>query len=35
VGTLRHWDNYKDNMYFTSIDDVDYAVKPMNCPEAR
>jgi threonyl-tRNA synthetase len=27
-----HWDNYKDNMYFTTIDDVDYAVKPMNCP---
>jgi len=27
-----HWDNYKDNMYFTTIDDVDFAVKPMNCP---
>jgi len=27
-----HWDNYKDNMYFTKIDDVDFAVKPMNCP---
>jgi threonyl-tRNA synthetase len=27
-----HWDNYKDNMYFTQIDDVDFAVKPMNCP---
>ena len=27
-----HWDNYKDNMYFTVIDDVDFAVKPMNCP---
>jgi threonyl-tRNA synthetase len=27
-----HWDNYKDNMYFTSIDGIDYAVKPMNCP---
>ena len=27
-----HWDHYKDNMYFTKIDDVDYAVKPMNCP---
>ncbi len=27
-----HWDNYKDNMYFTEIDDVDFAVKPMNCP---
>lgn len=27
-----HWDNYKENMYFTQIDDVDFAVKPMNCP---
>jgi len=27
-----HWDNYKENMYFTSIDDQSYAVKPMNCP---
>lgn len=27
-----HWDNYKENMYFTSIDDQPYAVKPMNCP---
>lgn len=27
-----HWDHYKDNMYFTKIDDGDYAVKPMNCP---
>ena len=27
-----HWDHYKDNMYFTKIDDEDYAVKPMNCP---
>jgi threonyl-tRNA synthetase len=27
-----HWDNYKDNMYFTTIDDVDFAIKPMNCP---
>lgn len=29
-----HWDHYKDNMYFTSIDDKPYAVKPMNCPGA-
>ena len=29
-----HWDNYKENMYFTSIDDASYAVKPMNCPGA-
>jgi len=27
-----HWDHYKDNMYFTKIDDKDFAVKPMNCP---
>ncbi len=27
-----HWENYKDNMYFTKIDEVDFAVKPMNCP---
>ena len=29
-----HWDHYKDNMYFTKIDDNDFAVKPMNCPGA-
>lgn len=29
-----HWDHYKDNMFFTSIDGVDFAVKPMNCPGA-
>ena len=29
-----HWDHYKDNMYFTKIDDEDYAIKPMNCPGA-
>lgn len=27
-----HWDHYKDNMYFTEIDDKEYAIKPMNCP---
>ncbi|MGE5390072.1 MAG: threonine--tRNA ligase, partial [Deltaproteobacteria bacterium] len=27
-----HWDHYKDNMYFTTIDEVDYCIKPMNCP---
>lgn len=27
-----HWDHYKNNMYFTKIDEEDYAVKPMNCP---
>ena len=27
-----HWDNYRENMYFTMIDDNDNAIKPMNCP---
>ncbi|MBP1759421.1 MAG: threonyl-tRNA synthetase [Firmicutes bacterium] len=27
-----HWDHYKENMYFTEIDDQDFCVKPMNCP---
>jgi threonyl-tRNA synthetase len=27
-----HWDHYKDNMYFSSIDDKSFALKPMNCP---
>lgn len=27
-----HFDHYKENMYFTKIDDFDFAVKPMNCP---
>ena len=27
-----HWDHYKDNMYTTVIDEMDFAVKPMNCP---
>ena len=30
--TSGHWDHYKENMYFTKIDDEDYAIKPMNCP---
>ncbi|MDE7332858.1 MAG: threonine--tRNA ligase [Lachnospiraceae bacterium] len=30
--TSGHWDHYRENMYTTVIDDVDYAVKPMNCP---
>jgi len=30
--TSGHWDHYKENMYFTKIDEMDYAVKPMNCP---
>lgn len=27
-----HWDHYQENMYFTTIDEAPYAVKPMNCP---
>jgi threonyl-tRNA synthetase len=27
-----HWENYRENMYTSSVDDEDYAVKPMNCP---
>ncbi len=27
-----HWEHYKDNMYFTDVDQTKYALKPMNCP---
>lgn len=27
-----HWNHYKDNMYFTDVDDTTFALKPMNCP---
>ncbi len=27
-----HWEHYRNNMYVTTVDDVDFAVKPMNCP---
>ncbi len=27
-----HWDHYKENMYFTHVDDNKFALKPMNCP---
>lgn len=27
-----HWEHYKENMYFTEIDEAPFAVKPMNCP---
>lgn len=30
--TSGHWDHYRENMYFTQIDELDYAIKPMNCP---
>jgi len=26
-----HFDHYRENMYFTTVDDVDYGIKPMNC----
>ncbi|WP_028264075.1 threonine--tRNA ligase [Atopobium fossor] len=32
--TSGHWDHYKDNMYTTTIDDEEFAIKPMNCPGA-
>jgi len=32
--TSGHWDHYQDNMYFTKIDEENFAVKPMNCPGA-
>ena len=32
--TSGHWDHYKNNMYFTKIDESDFAIKPMNCPGA-
>lgn len=30
--TSGHWDNYRENMYTTEIDEEEYAIKPMNCP---
>lgn len=30
--TSGHWDHYRENMYSTVIDDMDFAIKPMNCP---
>ena len=27
-----HWENYRENMYTSVIDEVEYAIKPMNCP---
>ncbi|MFC7395020.1 threonine--tRNA ligase [Scopulibacillus cellulosilyticus] len=27
-----HWDHYKENMYFTEVDQTSFALKPMNCP---
>lgn len=30
--TSGHWDNYRDKMYTSVIDEMDFAIKPMNCP---
>lgn len=30
--TSGHWEHYRENMYTTKIDEIDFAVKPMNCP---
>ena len=30
--TSGHWQNYRDSMYTLSVDEKDYAIKPMNCP---
>ena len=30
--TSGHYDNYAENMYFTTAEEREYAVKPMNCP---
>jgi threonyl-tRNA synthetase len=30
--TSGHYEKYKDNMYFTEVDEREYALKPMNCP---
>jgi len=27
-----HWYNYRENMYISEIDDMEFAIKPMNCP---
>jgi threonyl-tRNA synthetase len=29
-----HWDNYRENMFFTSVEDRRFALRPMNCPGA-
>ena len=30
--TSGHWQNYRENMYTSQIDEVEFAIKPMNCP---
>ncbi|QOK26758.1 threonine--tRNA ligase [Cytobacillus oceanisediminis] len=29
-----HWNHYHENMYFSNVDEQNYAIKPMNCPGA-
>jgi threonyl-tRNA synthetase len=29
-----HWDNYRENMFFTSVENREFALRPMNCPGA-
>ena len=30
--TSGHWQNYKENMYVSEVDEREFAIKPMNCP---
>jgi threonyl-tRNA synthetase len=30
--TSGHWENYRENMYTSVVDEEEYAIKPMNCP---
>jgi threonyl-tRNA synthetase len=30
--TSGHYENYRENMYFSRVDERDYSLKPMNCP---
>lgn len=30
--TSGHWDNYRENMYTTVVDEEEFAIKPMSCP---
>ena len=30
--TSGHWENYKENMYTSNVDEKEFAIKPMNCP---
>lgn len=29
-----HWENYRENMYISEVDETPFAIKPMNCPGA-